>query len=515
MKYGEQLKDIEKLIDSNPIEFMQRIKDLDLSSIELAEYLDSINPHAKLREKFDINEELIPFAGHSLGPVFIPGVDKINQVQKLQSKKLHAGHFSTTGPEGGNWYDCDIDPTAIAAIMPMLNCHPDGLIYTHLGLTDNLIKMLSTFYRLKAVDWNNKQVKICCFAGEFCSDQIAIHTAVEVAIDKAHDDGIDVPGSASDYVLEIPLPKHGEYDNKAVIDFIRQNAHQIKLLHLSTIMFNTSLNLHIPTLLQELGDVIRQYNIIVGLDLAHQLGNRPIDLNALPMVTYAVSCGYKFLSGLPGAPGVLYVNPAVNLEKSKPIQGWKAADSQKIWSNINRYAPEILYKTGAKAFRASNPNPIAILPVQEYVKTMYKAGWDKLMSFSESQTMFLLELLSCTLGDKIEFISQKNSEQRGAMLVFSVLGLRNVHEVEKKLNRAGFDIDTRPPNNIRVTAHYGYTRFVDIVRLVKQLKLVIDLCLQEEARTRPEQVSVLPSSVFKPDTGIARPVTMPNLQSSL
>jgi kynureninase len=50
----------------------------------------------------------------------------------------------------------------------------------------------------------------------------------------------------------------------------------------------------------------------------------------------------------------------------------------------------------------------------------------------------------------------------------------DVVQVEEQLKQAGFEIDTRPPNIMRITAHYGYTRFEQIHRFVNQLKLILD-----------------------------------------
>jgi hypothetical protein len=163
----------------------------------------------------------------------------------------------------------------------------------------------------------------------------------------------------------------------------------------------------------------------------------------------------------------------------------------------------------AESLDAINPHrslcePCGIRPMISFagypLKPAFKSetGWDKLMALSESKTLFLLALLKQGLGKQIHFITPEDSKQC-AMLVFQVQGLKNVHEVEKTLKKMGFEIDTRPPNNIRVTAHYAYTSFVDIVLFVYKLKLAIDLTLKQEAEANTNPVSVRHHSVFRKD----------------
>ena len=89
------------------------------------------------------------------------------------------------------------------------------------------------------------------------------------------------------------------------------------------------------------------------------------------------------------------------------------------------------------------------------------------------------------MGEKIQFITPENPKERGATIVIRVLGISDINKIEhllKEANELGsrFEIDTRPPNNIRLTAHYGYTSFSDIYSMVKKLEKVIMLCLETE-----------------------------------
>ncbi|HEX8510005.1 MAG TPA: aminotransferase class V-fold PLP-dependent enzyme [Propionibacteriaceae bacterium] len=56
-------------------------------------------------------------------------------------------------------------------------------------------------------------------------------------------------------------------------------------------------------------------------DLSHSVGSVPIRLDDW-QVDFAVGCGYKYLSGGPGAPAFGYVRRDLQEVASQPIQGW-------------------------------------------------------------------------------------------------------------------------------------------------------------------------------------------------
>src|SRR5262249_11153447 len=56
----------------------------------------------------------------------------------------------------------------------------------------------------------------------------------------------------------------------------------------------------------------------------------------------------------------------------------------------------------------------------------------------------------------------------------------NAKVIEERLRKDGFEVDSRPPNVLRMTAHYGYTKFTHINRFVASLKKALDNTLEHE-----------------------------------
>lgn len=481
---------LSQLLISDPDKFMRVLLSRpDWFNQDTASKLDAIDPLSFTSALFNIGE-IIPFAGHSLGPVFQPAVDKIKETSTLQVK-LHEGHFPDSHPDGnvsGHWFDCDRHKPSLEAVQQLLGFADDReFIFTSSGLSQNFGMLMDTFYRPGKKDWDSGKTKIVMLDTEFFSDQAEAVSVVNRAIQTANGfecfEGKEIPASESQ-IIKIKPDDNGLFNTNDIIRVIKENAGQIQMICLSDTVFSTGQRLDLTKIFSELKDIIKEHNIIVGIDLAHTVGNRKIDLKSLP-VTFAVGCGYKHLSGFAGSSFGVYVSLNADLKKYPPLQGWKAADSSRVFPTINHYDASIMEKSGAVAFRTSNPPPVALIPVQSFLTYFNQIGFDKCINKSECLTRYLIAQLKYHLADKLEFITPENPAERGAMIVFRVKGVSDVKAIESFLknwhtNCGSFEIDVRPPNNIRLTAHYGYTKFEDINRMVHKLVLGINLIPRQE-----------------------------------
>jgi kynureninase len=282
-------------------------------------------------------------------------------------------------------------------------------------------------------------------------------------------------------IIKIKARHNGLYHTTDIIDVINLHANQIQMICLSDIVFSTGQRLELNKVFSALTDVIKKNNIYIILDLAHTVGNRHINLESMP-ITAAVGCAYKHLSGYAGSAFGIYVNRNIDLDANPPLQGWKVASSKKVFEKINSYDASIIDQTiGATAFRTSNPSPLALLPAQTYLTEFGKIGFYKFFNKSECLTRYLIMQLQHHLNDEIEIITPLDPKQRGATLAVRMKESRDIQLIEKELKKYGFEIDCRPPDILRMTAHYGYIKFTHIQRFVAALKNVLITCKEKQS----------------------------------
>jgi kynureninase len=75
-------------------------------------------------------------------------------------------------------------------------------------------------------------------------------------------------------------------------------------------------------------------------DLSHSAGALPIDLDGCE-VDFAVGCGYKYLSGGPGAPAYLFVAKGLQEAMQSPLSGWMGHAAPFAFEPEYRPAPGI------------------------------------------------------------------------------------------------------------------------------------------------------------------------------
>ncbi len=485
------LSALTKLLLTDPDKFMQELKkNPDHLSFEIAEELDQHDPLGYTYKMFEIDEKLIPFAGHSLGPLFNPVRQEINRTLDLQ-QKLHAGHFPDSHPKGkqsGHWFDCDREKESLNGAKQLLGFKEEHeFCFMPSGLSHNFGTVVETFFSPTKKDWQSGKSKILTLEGEFFSDQAVVASVLEREIQSAKNhecfNGTKKEPTPESEIIKIEAAdkKNGLYRTEDIIKAIKDNADTIQMICLSDIVFNTGQRLELDKIFEAVGDIIKKNNIKVILDLAHTVGNRPVNLESMP-ITAAVGCAYKHLSGPAGSSLGIYVNRNVDLKNYPPIRGWKGADPNQVFQKINSYDASIMEKkAGATAFRTSNPPPLALHPAQVFLSEFGKIGFDKCFNKSECLTRYLIMQLQHHLGDKIiEIITPLDPKQRGATIAVRVKNNVDVRVIEEKLKEAGFEIDSRPPNILRMTAHYGYTKFTHINRFVTSLKKVLNKNLEHD-----------------------------------
>ncbi|OCB84240.1 kynureninase [Sanghuangporus baumii] len=218
------------------------------------------------------------------------------------------------------------------------------------SLTSNLHLLMNTFYKPTAIRY-----KILCETKAFPSDWYAFTSQAEVH-------GLD-PATA---ILEIS-PRPGEYTlrKEDILSVIAREGHEIALVLFSGVQYYTGQ--YFP--MEDITRAAKQKGCICGWDLAHAVGNVPVQLHDWD-VDFAVWCSYKYLNAGPGAIAGLFIHEKwADVEKPR-LAGWWGHDPN------TRFAMPPLFSPirGAQGFQQSNPDVLSVAALLGSLQVFRQAG---------------------------------------------------------------------------------------------------------------------------------------------
>jgi len=208
----------------------------------------------------------------------------------------------------------------------------------------------------------------------------------------------------------------------------------------------------------------------VGFDLAHAVGNVPLNLHK-DQVDFAVWCTYKYLNSGPGGVGGLFIHEKHAKNKATPkLSGWWGHDA-KARFNMNNEINPIPTVDG---WQLSNVNILSHASHLASLQLFDEAGIDNLRAKSVQLTKWMEELImgSEKLKNQIKILTPSDPNQRGAQL--SIYLLNHGKEIFKFLVGHGVILDWREPNVIRVAPVPLYNSFEDVVAFISILEEAIE-----------------------------------------
>jgi kynureninase len=198
-------------------------------------------------------------------------------------------------------------------------------------------------------------------------------------------------------------------------------------------------------------------------DLSHSVGALPIELDR-DGVQLAVGCTYKYVSGGPGAPALLYVRRELQDRLRTPVQGWFGQHDQ--FAMHRPYDPE----PGIRRFLAGTPPVLQLQGLAGAAEVLAEAGIDRIRAKNVALTAYAVELFDewlAPLGFGLG--SPRDAARRG-----SHVSLR--HPAAEALTAAlvedGVIVDFRGPDCIRFGLAAPYTRYVDVHDALARLRSI-------------------------------------------
>jgi kynureninase len=302
----------------------------------------------------------------------------------------------------------------------------------------NLHLMMVSFYRP-----SSERHAILIEGGAFPTDRYAVESQI-----RFH--GFD-PATAL-IELESDEP-NGTLSMAAIERVLAQHGERIALVMLPGVQYRTGQAFD----LQAITALAHKQGCMVGFDLAHAVGNLPLQLHD-SHADFAIWCSYKYLNGGPGAVGGAFVHERHAKAALPRFAGWWGHDKQTRF----QMGPDFVPTAGADGWQLSNPPILALVPLRVSLEIFHRAGIASLREKSLQLTGYLEWLVKSQLADTLEIVTPADTARRGAQLSIRVLGGRALgRALFEYLTDHGVIGDWREPDVIRISPAPLYNRFAD------------------------------------------------------
>ena len=380
----------------------------------------------------------IYFCGNSLGLQHKSVRERINKHLDQWKNSAVESHFSGDYP----WIKIQDDIKLI--LKDLLGCDTSELAIMN-ALTVNLHLLMVSFFKP-----SKNRNKILIEDNAFSSDRYVVNSHLKI-------------NNLDESSLLLIKSNNKVINEEEIVDLIEINNESLSLVLLPGIQYYTGQQLD----LKKISSVCKKYNIILGVDFAHAIGNVEINLKKLD-VDFASWCSYKYLNSGPGGISGIYINSR-NLNKSLlRLEGWWGNKLSSRFEMNEDYEPE----SSAEGWVISNP-PVILMDIHlASIKIFKDVGLKKLFSKSKLLTQFLYDGLTSIkdYSNYFQIITPKDHNKRGAQL--SLYFFKDAELIFSHLNKK-FVVDYRKPNVLRVAPVPLYNSYLEVYYFVKELENIL------------------------------------------
>ncbi|MBA2269295.1 MAG: kynureninase [Chthoniobacterales bacterium] len=407
--------------------------------------LDAEDPLRAFRDRFHIpsgsdGKPLIYLVGNSLGlmPKATRGV--VEQELNDWANLAVDGHLESATP----WYS--YHETLREPAARLVGALPHEVVCMN-SLTVNLHLMMASFYRP-----TNGRSKVLMEEPAFPSDTYAVKSQI------VHH------GFEPRDALLLARPRAGELTIRTdeIEALLEKSGEQIALVLLAGVNFFTGQFFD----LKRITAAAQKRGCLVGIDLAHAVGNVPLRLHDWN-VDFAVWCSYKYLNSGPGAVAGAFVHERHARNANLPrLAGWWGNDPATRFQM--HLLPEFVPVPSADSWAVSNPPIFSMAPLRSSFAIFDEAGgMENLRAKSIQLTGYLQFLLDQAPSEMFTIITPREPNERGSQL--SILVHDQPKELFARLEAAGVKCDFREPNVIRAAPTALYNSFHEVWRFARLL----------------------------------------------
>ncbi|PZF74463.1 kynureninase [Taibaiella soli] len=412
------------------------------ATLEYAQSQDQVDFLYPFRERFLFpqhnGKDVYYFCGNSLGlqPKSVSYL--MNQELEDWAKYGVEGHFQARNP----WFSYHHNFSE--SLAKIVGANKEEVVAMN-TLTVNLHLLMLSFYRPE-----KGRYKILMEAGAFPSDQYAMETQVRMY-------GYD----PEDAIIEMK-PREGAHiiEEEDILAAIQEAGDSLAVVMFGGVNYYTGQFFD----LKRITDAAHRVGAYAGFDLAHAVGNVPLQLHDWN-VDFACWCSYKYLNSGPGGVAGAFVHEHHgNNPKTFRLAGWWGNEEKGRFKMEKGFTPQ----KGAASWQMSNAPVFNMVAHRASLDIYDKAGIPALREKSLRMTAYMEYLLKDISHLPFTIITPAESNRRGCQL--SMLFAERGREVFDKLTEAGVIADWREPNVIRIAPVPLYNTYEDCYRFYEVLK---------------------------------------------
>ena len=415
-----------------------------LFSDEYAQVLDAADPLRAFRDEFHLplhdGKPQAYFVGNSLGLQPKGARAHVEEVLDKWATEAVEGHF-TGSAQWMPYHELVRDPLA-----RVVGAQPSEVVAMN-SLTANLHLMLVSFYQPTI-----ERTAILVEAGSFPSDRYAVESQLKYR---------GLPPQHTLIEVEPDQPD-GTFSMQAIERAINENGKRIALVLWPGVQYRTGQAFD----LKEIARLGHAAGAIVGFDLAHAVGNLPLQLHDSG-ADFAVWCHYKYMNSGPGAVAGCFVHERHARTQRPRFAGWWGNDKGERFKMEPVFDPT----PGADGWQLSNPPILGLAPLRASLDQYERATMPALRAKSESLTGYLERLIDADLRDVLQVVTPRDAAQRGCQLSIRVIGGRERgRDLFDFLATRGVLGDWREPDVIRISPVPLYNTHADVLRFARTVR---------------------------------------------
>lgn len=403
---------------------------------------DADDPLSELRNEFHIptredGRPVVYFCGNSLGLQPNEARHVVEREFDDWSEWAVDAHFETDTP----WVS--YNERLVDSVADIVGGAPEEVALAN-TLTANLHFMLVSFYRP-----TSDRYKILVEGGAFPSDQYAVKSQA------------DFHGYDPEEAIVQVTPEEGDVLSRDdIASAIDRHGDELALVLFTGVHYYTGQAFD----LEFVADRARDAGAQVGFDLAHAVGNVPLNLHETG-ADFAVWCHYKYMNAGPGAVGGYFVHERHADNHDLPrFDGWWGNDPETRFDMNPEFDPQ----SGAGAWQVSNAPVFSLAPLEASLELFERAGMEALREKSIALTEYMLELLDDIPDRPFDVMTPRDPERRGCQL--SLRASEIGEELFDRVRDRGIVCDYRSPSVIRVAPAPLYNTFEEVREFCETLR---------------------------------------------